>query len=100
MSGQEYVDAGDVDLDVEEFYVDGRRLTEEQAEQVAAETLAAHAPLRGRGRPSLTGGSRHSPVVNARVPEAVKVALRERAEREHVRESQLVRQAVEEFLAR
>lgn len=100
MTGQEYVDAGDVDLDVEEFFVNGQRLTEERAEEVARETLQGHAPLRERGRPSLTGSGQHSPTINARVPQVVKTALRERAEREHVRESQLVRRAVEEFLAR
>jgi hypothetical protein len=66
----------DIDLDSEVFTLpDGTRLTEEKAEQLADATerrLAGLVP----GRKSLSGGKVHSPVLQLRVP----VALRDKLE--------------------
>lgn len=75
--------------------------TDERAEQIANESLAA---VRRRnlvpGRKSLTGGSKHSPVVQFRVPEPVRDALEVQAEREGLSRSKLARKALDEYLAR
>ena len=56
-------------------------------------------PARGRGRPSLTGESQHSPRVTFRLdPEARKKAA-ERAEREGKTVSELARDALKRYLA-
>jgi len=67
----EYVVGPDLNLDEEEFILkDGRRLTNELADQLAEETLAE---MRRRnlvpGGKSLSGGNVHSPRVQFRVPE-------------------------------
>ena len=55
--------------------------------------------VRGRGRPSLTGESQHSPRVTFRLdPEARKKAA-ERAEREGKTVSELARDALKRYLA-
>lgn len=93
-----YIDGGYVDLDTEVVEINGRRLTEAEAAEWG-ERIAARG-RRPQGRPSLTAPGRKSPTVNARVSEQTKEALRKRASREGVRESELVRRAVEELLAR
>ena len=92
----------DIDLDKEEFILpDGRRLTEELAEQLARE---AKDEIRRRnlvpGRKSLSGDGQHSPRVNVRLPEDVHRAASELAAAEHVTVSRLVRRAVEEYVQR
>ena len=90
----------DVDLDETEVSFDGARLTEKRAETLAAETLAE---VRQRnlvpGGKSLSGGGRHSPTVQFRVPEAVREQLEERAKVEGVSPSKLARKALEQYLA-
>ena len=59
----------DVDLDEDVVIIEGRRLTEAAAEQLARETRA-EARRRNLipGRTSLTSGATHSPRVQFRVP--------------------------------
>lgn len=91
----------DVDLGVEVVRLkDGRRLTDELAEQLAGQTLAE---VRRQnlvpGRQSLSGGGVHSPRVQFRVPESLRAAAEERAAEEGVSLSVLAREALERYLA-
>ncbi|NED95081.1 CopG family transcriptional regulator [Phytoactinopolyspora alkaliphila] len=58
--------------------------------------MAEHA-VRTVGRPSLSRRGT-SPEVKARVPEALREALLERAQREHKRPSTVLREALEAYL--
>lgn len=89
----------DTDLDEEEFYYRGERLTERRAEQLAQETLA-EARRRNLlpGRKSLTGGTVHSPRVQFRVPESIHDEAVRRAEAEGKTVSALAREALEAYL--
>ncbi|MDP9093941.1 MAG: ribbon-helix-helix protein, CopG family [Actinomycetota bacterium] len=91
----------DVDLDTEVVRLkDGRRLTNELAEQIAQQTLAeARQRNLVPGRKSLTGGNTHSPRVQFRVPEALRDAAERRAAAEGVSLSVLAREALEHYLA-
>ena len=98
----EYVIGPDLDLDEEEFILkDGRRLTNELAEQIAEETLAE---VRRRnlipGGKSLSGGSVHSPRVQFRVPEELRTQAERVAEDEDegVSLSALARHALEDYV--
>lgn len=84
----------DVDLDVTEVRLpDGRRLTEDLAEQLAADTLA-----RGVGRPSLSGRGEASPQLAVRVSAELNARVRRRAEVEGKRTSDIVREALEHYV--
>ncbi|WP_425402770.1 ribbon-helix-helix protein, CopG family [Jiangella gansuensis] len=50
------------------------------------------------GRPSLTGTSEHSPRVSARVPADLHALLHDRADREGKRPSEVIRDALDEYL--
>lgn len=91
----------DVDLDAEVVRLtDGRRLTDELAEELAEQALAeARRRNLVPGRKSLTGGSTHSPRVQFRVPEPLREAAEQRAAQEGVSLSVLVREALERYLA-
>lgn len=71
----------------------GRRITEARARQIAHRThdLAV-------GRPSLSSPGVHSPEIKARVPLKLKKSLQREAKRRGETSSELVRQAIEEFL--
>ncbi len=56
-------------------------------------------PGRGRGRPSLTGESQHSPRVTFRLDPEVRDKAAVRAEREGKTVSALAREALEQYLA-
>ena len=56
-------------------------------------------PVRGRGRPSLTGESQHSPRVTFRLDPEVREKAAERAEREGKTVSELAREALQQYLA-
>ena len=56
-------------------------------------------PVRGRGRPSLTGESQHSPRVTFRLDPEVREKAAERAEREGKTVSELAREALKQYLA-
>ncbi|MCX6430913.1 MAG: ribbon-helix-helix protein, CopG family [Actinobacteria bacterium] len=90
----EYTLGKDVNLD-REIVLDaqGRRITEARARQIARRTLQQSA-----GRPSLTSAGVRSPEVKARVPMKLKKSLQREAKRRGQTSSELVRQAIEEFL--
>jgi predicted HicB family RNase H-like nuclease len=90
----------DVDLDVEEVIVNGRRLTEAEAEALAQRTRA-EARRRNLipGRKSLTGDTVHSPRVQFRVPETVLERAEQRAKDEGISLSALAREALVHYLA-
>jgi Ribbon-helix-helix protein, copG family len=75
--------------------VPGRRITEGRARQIADDTLTRT----GAGRPSLTAPGGRSPEVRARVPEELRERVHAAAEREHTSSSQLIRKALEQYLA-
>lgn len=83
-----------IDLDREEFIVGGEQFTEERAAALAerAEPSA--------GRPSLTAPGRRSPTLNLRVPAATRESLDRLAEQQGRRPSEVVRDALEEYLTR
>ncbi len=56
-------------------------------------------PVRGRGRPSLTGESQHSPRVTFRLDPEERDKAAERAEREGKTVSELAREALKQYLA-
>ncbi len=90
-----------IDLTREEFIAhDGRRLTEDLADELA---LQAQAEIRQRnlipGRKSLSGGGQHSPTIRVRVPEQLHVKAAQRATAEGVTLSVLTREALEHYLA-
>jgi hypothetical protein len=93
-SSRKYVLGKDIDLD-REVVRDGRgrRITSKRAEKIAEEVV-----IQVVGRPSLTGPSRISPEVKARVPAKLKLALEREAKRQGQTPSALIRQALEEFL--
>lgn len=90
-----------IDLDREVFRLrDGRRLTEELAEELAGQ---ARKEIGRRnlipGRKSLSGGGTHSPTIRVRVPEKLRAAAEQRATSEGVSLSVLTREALEAYLA-
>ena len=56
-------------------------------------------PVRGRGRPSLTGEPQHSPRVTFRLDPEERDKAAERAEREGKTVSELARDALKQYLA-
>lgn len=82
----------DLDLDREEFVVGGQRLTTQRATE-----LAASRERRG-GRPSLTGLGQHSPALNLRISQDDKEELEAVASRQGRRVSDVVRDAVRQYL--
>ena len=90
----------DIDLAKEEIIVDGERLTDERADAIAADVLAK---VRARtlvpGGKSLSGGGKHSPVVQVRVSETTRDALQEIAEARKMSVSKLSRHVLDEFVA-
>ena len=85
----------DIDLD-EELVLDGKgeRITEARAKEMAAEALRQAKP----GRPSLTGGHRHSPQISFRVPEQLARRAEQAATEQGKSVSQLGREALEKYL--
>lgn len=101
-------DTEDVDLASETVSdQQGRRITTEQANQ-ASQALEdgdvtvdeADIVYPRRGRPSLSAPGAHSPRVDTRVPHEVKRRLETLARTQHRAESEVVREALEEYLAR
>lgn len=85
----------DVDLAVEDVRDrQGRRITDEYAEQAAEEALRLARP----GRPSLGTPGRHSPRVSFRVPEQTRRRAEERAIEEGRSVSEIAREALERYL--
>ena len=96
IAGKDYVQGKDVNLSKEAiFSANGQRITEELLEEIVQESF-----VRGIGRPSLTAPTVHSPEIKARVPAPLKDKLEEVAQARGETPSALIRQAVEEFLAK
>lgn len=89
------VEVTEVDLDQEDVRYRGEKLTEERAEQVAADVLS-----RTPGRPSLSGKREPSPSLTIRLPEQSRSKLDTFARRQGKRPSQVVREALDEYLSR
>ena len=86
----------DVDLDTEEMLTaDGRRLTGEVVGEIVEE-----ARTRRRGRPSVTGGKVHTPVLTLRVPPPLRAELEAIAQAQGRRLADVSREALEEYAAR
>jgi hypothetical protein len=86
----------DVDLEVDEVRLaDGRRLTDNIAEQIATRALARH-----RGRPSVTGGQQRTPSLTVRVPRPTREALEKLAKAQGRRLSDVSREALDEYVSR
>jgi len=79
-------------------------VTDELAERLADDAQAGYPPQQvhvrptGRGRPRLARGHGPSPTVNARPDDELAERLEERAEREGVHKSDIVREALREYL--
>src|SRR5699024_9130051 len=84
---------GDIDLDAEHLYVDGVRLTEARAEEIAREIARRHGRKGGRPR---VGSAR----VAVRLPQETKDRLAKIAHQRDRREADLVRDAIDEYLER
>ena len=94
MAKSKYVLGRDVDLDKEVIRdSQGKRITSKRAERIVEEVIA-----QAVGRPSLTGPSKVSPEIKARVPEKLKRALQKEAKRQGQTTSAVIRQALEEYL--
>lgn len=91
-----YTIGPEIDLD-EEIVLDanGRRITEARAVEIANETLVRV----GAGRPSLTAPGQHSPEIKARVPRELRDRLRAAARERGTTDSDIIRQALIEYLA-
>ena len=93
-SAKKYVLGKDIDLDREVVRdARGRRISSKRAEKIAEEVIVQFV-----GRPSLTGPTKVSPEIKARVPEKLKIALEREAKRQGQTPSALIRQALEEFM--
>lgn len=91
-----YTIGPDVDLDAEVVRdKSGRRITERRAEEIAADALRKA----GVGRPSLTAPGQRSPEIKARVPSELRDRLQKAAQRRGVSASELVREALDHYLA-
>lgn len=84
----------DIDLDIEEFVVGGERLTESRAAEIA-ERLE-----RRVGRPALGEPGKQSPALNLRIARADKDQLEVLARQQGRRTSDVVREALREYLDR
>lgn len=71
-------------------------LTDDDAEALALEAIRRRNLI--PGRKSLTGGTKHSPVLQVRLPEDVREQLHERAKGEGVSDSKVARQAIIAYL--
>jgi len=89
------VEAHEVDLDAANVRYHGEKLTEARAEKVAAEVLA-----RTPGRPSLSGVGEKSPSLTIRLPKQERARLDRLAAEQGRRTSQVVREALDDYLAR
>ena len=86
--------ADDVDLDKDEYYLEGERLTEARAEQIAREVARRHG-LKG-GRPTLSPDG--TTQLGLRVPLDLRTKLKARAQQQGVTESQAARDILTEAL--
>lgn len=79
-------------------------ITDELAERLADDAKAGYPPRQihvrptGRGRPRLSKGKGASPTVNARLDDELADLLEQRADREGVLKSDIVREALRSYL--
>jgi hypothetical protein len=86
----------DIDLDEEVVTgADGNRITETRAQEIAQEAIAEYYA----GRPSLSTPRQASPELKARVPVELRDRVQEEAKRRGITQSELLREALEQFLA-
>lgn len=91
-----YTVGPEIDLDVEVVRDKvGERITEVRAKEIAATALHKA----GVGRPSLTAPGRRSPEVKARVPIELRDRQHAAARQRGVSTSELVREALDRYLA-
>lgn len=80
------------------------KVTDELAERLADDAEAGYPPEQvhvrptGRGRPRLAKGEGPSPTVNARLDDDLANLLEQRADREGVHKSEIVRKALRAYL--
>lgn len=90
----------DIDLDVEEVYLDdGTRLTEARATEIA-ERAMSRVRSRRAGRPSLTGALEKTPNLTIRVTQSTRRALEGIAARQGRRLADVGREALDEYVDR
>jgi len=89
------VEVHEVDLDAANVHYRGEKLTEARAEKIAAEVLA-----RTPGRPSLSGARETSPSLTIRLPKQERARLDLLASEQGRRTSEVVREALDDYLAR
>lgn len=87
------------DTSDEPFVYHGEELTDERSAELEERASRAFANLVPGGK-SLSGGSKHSPTVQFRVPESLRGKLVRQASSEGVSPSKLARKALEEYLAK
>ncbi|BBZ50574.1 hypothetical protein MHEI_22910 [Mycobacterium heidelbergense] len=97
----------DADLDEREIYHKGERLTEARAAELgdiaareAEQTRTARTAGLIPGGKSLSGGQKHSPVVQVRVSEITRTKLEAIAKARKMSVSKLSRQVLDEFVNR
>lgn len=101
--GEQHAEEPDVDLEREEVRDrHGNRITSDYLDRALADILDEDAPVEPsevhRGRPSLSGGSTHSPQVTFRLPDQLHRQAVDAAEREGKTVSALAREALEQYL--
>ena len=84
-----------IDLDTEVVYFEGERLTEAGAEAIAHDIAARHG--RKGGRPPL---AEETSRLGLRLPRELHERLREAAHQAGVSESELAREAIDDYLAK
>lgn len=89
------VEVTEIDLDTSDVRYRGEKLTEVRADEVAAGVLS-----RTPGRPSLSGKREPSPSLTIRLPQQSRSELDTFARRHGKRPSQVVRDALDEYLRR
>lgn len=93
----------DVDLEQEEVYVNGERLTNERVERMAQESVRLAREREANlipGGKSLSGGTKHSPAIQVVVSEDTQAKLKQLAQRRKVSVSKLLRPVLDEFVER
>ena len=89
------VEVEEVDLDSADLRFRGEQLTGARAEKIAADILS-----RTPGRPSLSGTREKSPSLTIRLPKRDRARLEDVAARQGRRASEVVREALEDYLSR
>ena len=85
----------DIDLDTEVVYFEGQRLTEAQAQVIARDIAARHG--RKGGRPRLAEDTSR---LGLRLPRELRDRLRDAAHAAGISESELAREAIDDYLAK